>query len=128
MGVSAEILIKASELGLRIVEVPVHIHYVGLDTSGQNPVSHASDVVTAIIRRIVERQPLKYFGVPALISLLITIFFSVRTLDHYATTGMLITNLAIASLFSFTFFVFITNMAITLYALSRIRQEIEGSK
>lgn len=128
MGISTEILLKASEEDLRIVEVPVHVHYVGLKTSKQNPVSQASNVITAIIRRVVEREPIKYFGVPALVSLIITTFFSIRTLDHYTTTGILITNLAIASMFSFMFFVFLMNMAITLYALSRIRLEIEGSK
>ena len=128
MGIDTEILIKASELGLRIVEVPVYVHYFGLNTSKQNPISHASDVITAIIRRVVEREPLKYFGLPALVSLAIAIFFSMRTFDLYTTTGVLVTNLAIVSMFSFMFFIFLMNMSITLYALSRIRQEIEGSK
>jgi len=128
MGVSAEILLKAHELGLRIVEVPVHVYYEGLKSSTQNPISQLTDVAGAVVRRVVERQPLRYFGVLALVFLLVSMFFTARTFNLYVSTGMLITNYAIISMFSFMFFASLMNMAITLYALSRIRQEIEGSK
>ena len=39
MGVSTEILIKASNLELKIAEVPIQVHY-GEDTSTHDPVSH----------------------------------------------------------------------------------------
>lgn len=126
MGISTEILIKASELGLRIVEVPVHVRYFGLNTSKQNPFSHASDIIAAIIRRVVERGPLKYFGVPALFSLAVSVFACIRTLELYLTIGMLISNWAILAMFSFMFFMLLANMAMTLYALSRARQEIHS--
>lgn len=126
MGLSAEILVKASEQGLKIAEVPVRVYYNDLNSSGQNPIFHGSNVVGAIIRRVVERQPFKYFALPALLSLTISIFFSIKALDLYASTGKLITNLALLAMFSFMFFIFLMNMAITLYALSRIRREIES--
>lgn len=125
MGISTEILLKTSELGLKVIEIPIQVYYKGLDTSSQNPISHASNVVGAIIRSVVERHPFKYFGISALILLSISIVFTARTLELYIDTGMLITNLAIVSMFSFMVFVFFMNMAVTLYALSRIRKEIE---
>lgn len=128
MGVSAEILLKANELGLRVVEVPVHVYYDGLRASSQNPVAQLADVVGAVIRRVVERQPLRYFGFFALASLLVCTFFTVRTVDLYVSTGMLITNYALISLFSFMFFGIMMNMAVVLYAVSRIRQEIEARR
>jgi len=126
MGLSTESLVKAAEQGLKIIEVPVSVYYNNLNGSEQNPVSHATDVIASIIRHVVERKPLKYFGLPAFLSLFISIIFAAKTLELYVSIGMLITNWAIISLFSLMFSVFLMYMAITLYALSRIRQEIQS--
>lgn len=128
MGFSTETLLKATELGLRIVEVPISVYYHNLNSSDQNPVSHATDVVASIIRHVVERQPVKYLGVPAFLSLVISVFFAARTLELYVSMGMLIIGWAIISLFSFLFSTFLMNLTVTLYVLSRIRQGIEASK
>ena len=49
MGISTEILIKASKKDLRISEVPINISYKG-DTSTHNPVSHGASVLLSTIK------------------------------------------------------------------------------
>jgi len=64
-GVESEILMKSK--GLRIIEVPVGCKYKDLDTSTQNPLSHAFSVLSSIITVICERQPLRLLGIPGFI-------------------------------------------------------------
>ena len=56
MGISTEILIKSSNLGFKIAEVPTEIQYEG-DTSTQNPVSHGTEVLMSTLKYIsIERH------------------------------------------------------------------------
>ena len=49
MGISTEILIKASTKNFKITEVPIKILYSG-DTSTHNPISHGSSVILSTIK------------------------------------------------------------------------------
>ena len=49
MGISTEILIKASSKNFKILEVPIKILYSG-DTSTHNPVTHGSSVIFSTIK------------------------------------------------------------------------------
>jgi glycosyltransferase involved in cell wall biosynthesis len=68
MGVSTEILIKASKKGFKIKEVPIVILYEG-DTSTHNPVSHGLSVVLSTMKFISIEHPLKFYGIPGIIFL-----------------------------------------------------------
>ena len=62
MGISTEILIKSSNLGLKIAEVPTEIQYEG-ETSSQNPVSHGAGVLTEHTEIYLDRKTTEYFMV-----------------------------------------------------------------
>lgn len=64
MGASAEILLKTSEHGLKVAEVPINCRYQGLETSTHSPISHGLGVVMSIIRLVVEERPLVFLGIP----------------------------------------------------------------
>ena len=66
MGISNEILLKASNLNLRIGEVPIIVLYDG-DTSTHNPVSHGTSVFVSTLRFISIEHPLQFFVIPGLI-------------------------------------------------------------
>ncbi len=63
MGADTEILAKAAERGLKIVEVPVSVRY-GDDTSTYNPVFHTLDVLASGVKHYSLRHPLMLYGVP----------------------------------------------------------------
>ncbi|MEM0272262.1 MAG: glycosyltransferase family 2 protein [Thermoprotei archaeon] len=63
MGADTEILAKAVERGLKIVEVPVSVSY-GADTSTYNPVFHALDVFASGLKYYSLRHPLIFYGAP----------------------------------------------------------------
>ena len=70
MGISTEILIKSHQKEFRIVEVPIQILY-GKDTSTHNPVSHGTSVLLSTIKYTSIQHPLKFYGIPAVIFLLV---------------------------------------------------------
>ena len=74
MGVSTEILIKASKLDLRIAEVPIMVNYDG-NTSTYDPVSHGTSVILSTIKFTAIHNPLKFYGIPGLIFLIIGLSF-----------------------------------------------------
>jgi len=123
MGASAEVLLKARNSGLVVAEVPVEVHYKGLETSTHNPLKHGLGVIATIIRLVVEERPLVYLGIPGLMLVLIGMAFGLWTLQIYATGRWVATNIALTSIaFGLTgiFFIF---TSITLYAILRLVQK-----
>ena len=96
MGISTEILIKASTKNFRISEVPIKIIYDG-DTSTHNPISHGSSVLFSTIKYTSIEHPLKFYGIPSMIFFAIGVFFTYYSIEYYAEVGRLNTNLALVS-------------------------------
>ena len=94
MGVSTEILIKASNLKLKIAEVPIKVHYDG-DTSTHNPVSHGTSVILSTIKFTSIHNPLKFYGIPGIIFLIIGLSFITWTLQIYTVSQEIVTNISL---------------------------------
>ena len=94
MGISTEILIKASARNFRISEVPIKIIYDG-DTSTHNPVLHGSSVLLSTIKFTSIEHPLKFYGIPSLIFFAIGLFFIYFSAQYYTEFGRLNTNLTL---------------------------------
>lgn len=124
MGISAEILHRAKEQGLRVKEVPVRVQYEGLDTSTQNPLKHGLSILFTIIRLTVEENPLLFLGVPGIVFLLGGMFFGFWMLQLFAARGYIETNVALASIAFIIIGLFMVFTAITLYAISRLASKI----
>lgn len=98
MGVDSEIIIKARDAGLRIVEVPITTKYKGLETSTHNMVYHGLDVFFSIIKFMSIRHPLLFYGGFSAIMFTIALVFGLQTLDLYARWGRVVTNVALISI------------------------------
>ena len=94
MGISTEILIKASNKNLRIGEVPISILYEG-DTSTHNPISHGSSVLISTIKFTSIQHPLKFYGIPSMIFIGLGIIFTSISVDYYTEIGHLNTNITL---------------------------------
>ena len=94
MGVSTEILIKASNLELKVAEVPIKVNYNG-DTSTHDPVSHGTSVILSTIKFTSIHNPLKFYGIPAIIFLIIGLSFIAWTVQIYAESQQIITNVSL---------------------------------
>ena len=94
MGVSTEILIKANNVGLKIAEVPIKVRYDG-DTSTHDPVSHGTSVILSTIKFTSIHNPLKFYGIPGIIFLIIGLGFIGWTVQIYAESEQIITNVSL---------------------------------
>ena len=82
MAVSTEILLKISNKGLSLAEVPITVSYSG-DTSTQNPVSHGTSVFANTIKYVSIRHPLLFYGIPGVILFIIGGILGASFLDGY---------------------------------------------
>jgi len=122
MGVSTEILIKASNAGHKIAEVPITIMY-GSDTSTHNPVSHGTSVLFSTIKFTSIEHPLKFYGIPAIIFLGIGFVFMLWTFQTYAVEKEVITNVALIGIGSLVIGIVFLLSAILLYSLVSVVRE-----
>tara|TARA_Y100000996_G_C22516217_1_gene640479 strand:+ start:112 stop:999 length:888 start_codon:yes stop_codon:yes gene_type:complete len=94
MGVSTEILIKANNIGLKIAEVPIKVNYSG-NTSTHDPVSHGTSVILSTIKFTSIHNPLKFYGIPGVIFLIIGLGFIGWTVQIYSESQQIITNVSL---------------------------------
>ena len=122
MGISTEILIKASSRGFKIAEVPIDIQYKG-DTSTHNPVSHGTSVLLSTIKYISIEHPLKFYGIPSLIFFAIGLTFTFLSVQYYTEIGRLNTNLTLVGAGTILIGIILIITAILLYSLVSVVRE-----
>ena len=122
MGISTEILIKASSKGLRIAEIPITVLYHD-DSSTHNPVSHGTSVLVSTIKFTSIEHPLKFYGIPSIIFLIIGSAFTYSAVQYYVEIGRLNTNLTLIGAGAILIGLVLLISAILLYSLVSIVRE-----
>ena len=122
MGISTEILIKASNHGFKIGEIPISISYEG-DTSSQNPVSHGTSVLASTIKFTSIERPLIFYGIPSLIFLIIGSIFTYFAFEYYTEIGRLNTNLTLIGAGSFLVSIVLLITSVLLFSLVSVVRE-----
>ena len=122
MGISTEILIKSSNLGFKIAEVPTEIQYEG-ETSSQNPVSHGTEVLMSTLKYISIERPLRFYGIPAFIFFVIGLTFTFLSIEYYAEVGRLNTNITLLAGGTLLIAMILAITAILLYSLVSVVRE-----
>jgi glycosyltransferase involved in cell wall biosynthesis len=95
MGASVEILVKATEKGLSIAEVPIRIRYE--EKAARNPVYHGTDVVLSLVKHLSIRHPLLFYGIPGFILLVVGLGFGLYTLDVFTSSNYIPAGPALAA-------------------------------
>ena len=122
MGISTEILIKASSKGLRIAEIPITILYHD-DASTHNPVSHGTSVLVSTIKYTSIEHPLKFYGIPSVIFLIIGSAFTYSAIQYYVEIGRLNTNLTVIGAGAILIGLVLLISAIILYSIVSVVRE-----
>ena len=122
MGVSTEILIKAVQEKLKIIEIPVEVSYEG-DTSTHNPAVHGLSVVATTFKLISIKHPLSFYGIPGFILLCIGLMFTVLTLSSFAETRTIITNQALLAVGSLVIGIVLLMTSSILFSIISVVRE-----
>ena len=122
MGVSSEILIKASNNEFKIAEVPIKISYEG-DTSTHHPVSHGFSVTLSTLKFISIEHPLKFYGIPGLTFLVIGLLFTIFTLQLFSETRQIFTNVTLIAVGTIIFGTMLLMTSILLYSIVNLVRE-----
>ena len=82
MGISTEILVKISNNGLSIAEVPITVSYIG-NTSTEHPVTHGTHVIGTTLKYVSIKHPMYFYGLPGIILFISGLIMGVSFLDGY---------------------------------------------
>lgn len=123
MGASVEILLKASEQNLRMMEVPIKVAYKGVEASTHNPVYHALDVMASVVKFVSIRHPLLFYGGFGAIALSIGLIFGAWALQIYAVEHRLVTNITLISVAATMIGLLAMFMAVALFTLITVMRE-----
>jgi len=119
MAVSTEILLKISNKGLSIAEVPITISYEG-DTSEKNSVSHGVGVLMNTIKYVSIKHPLQFYGIPGLGLIALGIIFGGIFLDRYLNDGTIFYGSLMGSVVLFLLGAILSVTAIILFSMANL--------
>ena len=125
MGASVEILMKAKDAGLRMKELSVKVDYDVEEPSSHNPLYHGVDVVMSIVKHLSIRHPLIFYGIPGFLALVVAVFFWVWTLQSFAATRQVITNVALIAIGATIVGLMLLTTSIILWVLVSVIRERE---
>jgi len=119
MAVSTEILLKISNKGLSIAEVPITISYEG-DTSEKNSVSHGVGVLMNTIKYVSIKHPLQFYGIPGLGLIVLGIIFGGIFLDRYLNDATIFYGSLMGSVVLFLLGAILSVTAIILFSMANL--------
>ncbi len=122
MAVSTEILLKASNKGLSVAEVPISVSYEG-DTSDQNPVIHGVGVLMNTLKFISVKHPIIFYGIPGIALIIAGLFFGIEFLDNYLNQQTVFFGSLLGSVISFLIGSIMLATAIILFSMANLMRD-----
>lgn len=120
--VSTEILQKASNNGLSVIETPISISYEG-KTSEQHPVPHGVSVLADTIKYVSIRHPLKFYGIPGAILIAAGIIMGAVFLDAYLTEETIFFGSLFAAIVLFLLGAILSVTAVILFSMANLMRD-----
>jgi glycosyltransferase involved in cell wall biosynthesis len=122
MGISTEILIKASKKGFRMTEIPITVSYEN-NVHSQEPISHGTSVVFSTIKHVAIERPLLYYGVTGLCFLALGLFFGAWALQIYSEQRVVMTNMTLIGIGGVILGTILLITATILYSIVNVVRE-----
>jgi glycosyltransferase involved in cell wall biosynthesis len=121
MSVSTEILLKISNKGLSLAEVPITVSYDG-DTSQHNPISHGLSVIANTLKYISIKHPLKFYGIPGLLLTVVGILLGKLFLDAYLYDQVIFYGSLLGAVVLFLLGTILSVTAVILFSMANLIQ------
>ena len=122
MAVSTEILLKISNKGLAVAEVPITISYSG-DTSTQSPVPHGIAVLMNTLKFISVKHPIPFYGFPGIVLIIVGSVIGYQFLDAYLNKQVIFLGSLMASIILFLVGTILCVTAVILFSMATLMRE-----
>ena len=119
MSVSTEILLKISNKGLSLAEVPISIIY-GSDTSEHNSVSHGVSVLMNTLKYVSIKHPIKFYGIPGLLLTILGVILGGVFLDAYLNDQVVFYGSLLGAVVLFLLGAILSVTAIILFSIANL--------
>ena len=119
MPVSTEILLKISNKGLSLAEVPITVSYNG-DTSEQHSVPHGLSVLANTLKYVSIKHPLKFYGMPGVILIVAGIILGSMFLDAYLNEGTIFHGSLLGSVVLFLLGAILSVTSVILFSMANL--------
>jgi len=122
MAVSTEILLKASNKGLSVAEVPITISYEG-ETSTHKPVPQGISVLMNTLKFISVKHPIRFYALPGIAMVIAGLVFGIQFLDEYLTNQTVFYGSLFGSILLFLIGSILIATAIILFSMATLMSE-----
>jgi len=122
MSISTEILLKISNKGLSLAEVPILVSY-GNDTSTQNPVPHGIVVLMNTLKFISVKHPIPFYGFPGIALVIIGAIMGYQFLDGYLYHQTIFLGSLMTSIILFLVGTILCVTAVILFSMATLMRE-----
>jgi glycosyltransferase involved in cell wall biosynthesis len=119
MSVSTEILLKISNKGLSLAEVPISITY-DTNTSEHNSVSHGVSVLMNTLKYVSIKHPLKFYGIPGFLLTVAGIILGGVFLDAYLNEQVVFYGSLLGAVVLFLLGAILSVTAIILFSMANL--------
>jgi len=122
MSVSTEILLKISNKGLSVAEVPITVSYDG-DTSEQHSVPHGVSVLMNTLKYVSIKHPIQFYGIPGIVLIISGIIMGGIFLDTYLNQQIVFYGSLLASVVLFLLGAILSATAVILFSMANLMRD-----
>jgi len=122
MSVSTEILMKISNKGLSVAEVPITVSYDG-DSSTEHPVPHGIAVLMNTLKFVSVKHPIPFYGFPGVALVIIGSVLGYQFLDAYLNKQTIFLGSLMASIILFLVGTILCVTAVILFSMATLIRE-----
>ncbi len=122
MSVSTEILLKISNKGLSVAEVPITVSYNG-ETSTEHPVPHGIAVLMNTLKFVSVKHPIPFYGFPGVVLVIIGSVLGYQFLDAYLNKQTIFLGSLMASIILFLVGTILCVTAVILFSMATLIRE-----
>lgn len=122
MAVSTEILLKISNKGLNLTEVPISVSY-GNNTSSHRPVPHGVAVLMNTLKFISVKHPIPFYGFPGIALIVIGSIIGYQFLDAYLNKQVIFLGSLMAAIILFLVGTILCVTAVILFSMATLMRE-----
>ena len=122
MAVSTEILLKISNKGLSVAEVPITVSYDG-NSSTEHPVPHGIVVLMNTLKFVSVKHPIPFYGFPGIALVIIGSMLGYQFLDAYIHKQILLLGSLMATIILFLVGTILCVTGVILFSMATLIRE-----